>query len=227
MRRILIFSIFVLLSIVFWLRLPNFLFHHTIRSIAIPEKVVALSFDDGPNPPYTQELLKVLDHHKVRATFFMIGRNIEMHRNSALAVAKRGHEVANHTYLHHSLRWASPNEIKTEILNTDSLIRSLGYDKDVLFRSPFGETGVFLPRVLWRMRRVNVLYDTTAPDYLRLSPDRLTQQLIENIHPGSIIVLHDGEGIRTETLLATHRLIEWLKTHDYRVVPVGELLKAN
>lgn len=199
----------------------------TMASVTCRKNIVALTFDDGPNPPHTEELLKLLEKHKIKATFFLIGRNIEMHKFSALEIVKSGHEVGNHGYMHERrASLFSLHKIVYEIRKTDELIESLGLAKPKLFRPPFGESylGGLVSK---KLGKTLILYDKgLAPkDYLRVDPELIYEDIIKNVKPCSIIALHDGEGIRVETLVSTEKIINELKSRNYDFVTVSNLLR--
>lgn len=206
---------------------PLEFFGQSLSKVQTTEKVVALTFDDGPNPPYTQALVNLLKKTGVRATFYMVGRNIEMHRNAALEVQAAGHELGNHGYSHEMLRFAFPWRIESEVEKTDRLIQSLGYRQAISFRAPFGITNLSMLFALWRLKKQHIGYAIESTDYLRPDPEVMFQKLRAQIEPGVIIVLHDGEGIRTETLILTEKLIEYLKISGYRFLTVSELLHLS
>ncbi len=186
---------------------------------------IALTLDDGPNPPYTERFLQLLEKEKVPATFFFIGRNIEIHRATALKVLEAGHEIGNHSYTHKRLAWEAWREIENEVSTTDKLIRSLGYTGPIAFRAPFGQRFGLLAFWLLFNGRANTLYDVAPqpPDYFRSSPVAISESSIERTRNGSILLLHDGEGIRIESLEAAARILPALKSKGFRFVRLSEL----
>jgi peptidoglycan/xylan/chitin deacetylase (PgdA/CDA1 family) len=192
-------------------------------------KQIALTLDDGPNPPYTEMFLRLLEAEKIPATFFMLGRNIEMHRLSALRVVAAGHEVGNHSFSHSAMAWARPVRTVDEITKTDALIRGLGYEAAIPFRAPFGERfGLHAWILLW-MRRPNTLYDVAPvpPDYFRNDPQAMADSAVARAQNGSIVLFHDGEGIRVESLEATARVVRRLKANGFTFVRLSELLAGQ
>ena len=93
-------------------------------------------FDDGPSPPYTDQLLEVLAKHNVKATFFMIGNRIEKHPETVRSVMAEGHQVGNHSYSHPLLGFLPPNSVRREIERTDKLLRQVGVTGEIVFRAP-------------------------------------------------------------------------------------------
>ncbi len=193
------------------------------------EKQAALTFDDGPNPPYTEKFIELLRKHEVPGTFFLIGRNIDLHPATVDKLVQGGFELGNHSYSHSALAWKSPAAIFKEIADTDAAIRRHGYLRDIAFRAPFGQRiGVHAWVLAW-LGRPNVLY-SVAPyptDYHRNAPEAIATSAIARAHPGAIFLLHDGEGIRIEALEAADRMIPRLKSEGYRFTTVSEVLSAK
>ena len=194
------------------------------------QKTVALTFDDGPNPPFTEELLKILDRHEVSATFFFSGKNIKMHRNTALKVVNAGHEIANHGFSHQSFWRLSPQAVVDEITRTDALIASLGVPhSSAPIRPPFGSYSPQFTLALWRLNRIGAGFSLqpSPPDYYRSDPEMMERSLLADIESGDIVLLHDGEGIRTETLDAVNRLITSLKQRGFNFVTFSKSLHTH
>lgn len=190
------------------------------------EKVVALTFDDGPSLPYTEQILEVLARHGVRATFFMVGKNIERRPEVARKVFKAGHQIGNHSYAHERLVLRSTEFMKDEIERTDALIRKIGFSGDIPFRAPHGRKLIRLPVLLQEMGKTHVLFDVqpTPGDSMRPPAQALAQDVLSRTRPGSIIVLHDGGGVRDETVQATDIIVRTLHDRGYRLVTVVELM---
>ncbi len=199
-------------------------FGELVHRVETDEKVVALTFDDGPSPANTEAVLAVLARHHVKATFFMVGRNIEQHRALAARVLAEGHEAGNHSYSHRRLVFKSPAFVEAEISKTDRLLRELGVKGDIPFRSPFGKKLLVQPWVLSRQGKRNVLFDVVPDDTATQDADLMTQRVLDAARPGSIILLHDGWAKKPGKLEATGRIIEGLQARGYRFVTVSELL---
>jgi peptidoglycan/xylan/chitin deacetylase (PgdA/CDA1 family) len=209
--------------------LMDFIAHHPPVGEAWPrvetsEPVVALTYDDGPNPPYTLDLFDVLDRYQVKAAFFVVGRNVEAHPDVAREAVARGHEVGNHSYSHAPLILRSAAFVRRQIAATDAQLRAVGVTGEILFRSPYGAHLFAVPYVLWRQRRKNILFDVIVGDWAMQDPERIAARVLERATAGSIIVLHDGRGERPGTVAATALIIEGLRNRGYRFVSVSELL---
>jgi peptidoglycan-N-acetylglucosamine deacetylase len=192
--------------------------------VETPEKVVALTFDDGPSPDNTPAVLELLARHQVKATFFMVGRNIEAHRELAARVLAEGHQLGNHSYSHLRLVLRSPSYIREEISRTDTLLREAGVQGEILFRAPFGKKLFILPLLLARDHRKHITFDVVPDDHATQDAALITSRVLEATRPGSIILLHDGWAPKPGTLEAAGQIIEGLKAQGYRFVTVSELL---
>ncbi len=199
------------------------------RSVITAERVVALTFDDGPCIPTTLELLKVLKKHDVKATFFMLGKNISAHPEIAKAVVLEGHEAGNHSFSHVFLISHPMDFVRTEIETTDRLLREAGVKGEPLFRPPYGSQLRLMPWELWLIgiKREIILFDVVGQDWDGSSAEAVAQRVRDRAKPGSIVVLHDGGGDRSATVTATAMIIPLLKERGYRFVTVSELLACG
>jgi peptidoglycan/xylan/chitin deacetylase (PgdA/CDA1 family) len=203
------------------------LFGESYRRINTTEQLVALTFDDGPSEPYTNNLLEVLERHKVKATFFMVGKNIEKYPDIAKAVLAQKHEVGNHSYSHTSLVLKSPSFVRSEIDKTDLLLQNLGVRGEIYFRSPFGTQLFSVPWVLLEKKKKNILFDinTVPRDWCTQDAEIIAQRVINQIKPGAIILLHDGgKGSRFATVKATDIIIRELKKRGFKFATISQLL---
>lgn len=203
------------------------MFGELYRRVETPERVVALTFDDGPGPANTPQVLELLARHRVKATFFMVGRNIEQHRELAARVLAEGHQLGNHSYSHKRMVLRSPAFIEEELSRTDALLREVGVSGEILFRAPFGKKLFLLPWILSRQGRKHVTFDVVPDDHATQDAALITSRVLEATRPGSIILLHDGWAAKPGTIEATGRIIESLKAQGYRFVTVSELLGAH
>jgi peptidoglycan/xylan/chitin deacetylase (PgdA/CDA1 family) len=200
------------------------LFGELHARVETSEKVVALTFDDGPKPGQTEAILDILKRHEVKASFFMVGRRIERHRELAARVLAEGHQLGNHSYSHRRLIFKSPSYIQEEIDKTDALLRGLGVEGEIHFRAPFGKKLVVLPWLLSRNGRKHITFDVVPGDDATQDVELLTSRVMESVRPGSIILFHDGGQDKPGTIQATERVIGRLREQGYRFVTVSELL---
>lgn len=205
-------------------RSPTYqLFGDLVARVPTRARVVALTFDDGPSPHNTKALLALLRRHAVRATFFVVGKNLERHPALAREMLAAGHQLGNHSYSHVRMLLRSPAFCTEEITRTDLLIRSLGYRGEIVFRPPFGKKLLALPLVLARLGKLSVTWDVEAEDTESQDPARLERTVLELAAPGSIILFHDGGRRKPGTLAAVERVIRRLRRRGFALVTVNEL----
>jgi len=201
------------------------LFGDYVARVDTPEKVVALTFDDGPSPHYTPMVLDVLDRYHVKGTFFMMGRNVERFPQVAREVLNRGHEVGNHSYSHPKLIWMSPRRVREEIERTDALLRGIGVSGDIHFRPPHASKFIVLPYVLTRMHKLSVLGDVDPEEWKRRPAAVMTASILRQVRPGSIIGLHDPGGM--ETVRTLEDVLAALVRQGYRFETVSQLIRRR
>lgn len=199
----------------------NALFIEPLHKINTEDKVVALTFDDGPSLSRTPPLLELLEKHNVKATFFMLGENIERHPEIAKQVFDNGHLIGNHSFDHPRMYFRSPKYIKEQIQKTDKLIQNLGQSEVKYFRPPHSAKFIVLPLVLLSIDKLLVTgsYDPPA-EYMHPYDGKIvSNQIIDNVMPGSIIYLHDGKDTDVDEFLKSVELtIIGLKERGYTFV---------
>lgn len=198
-----------------------------ITQIHTPEKVVALTYDDGPSPEHTNQLLTLLERLQVKATFFVVGEKIEENPEILKSIVEQGHELGNHSYSHPEMIWKMPGFIKSEIEKTDQLLRQLGVQQEIHFRSPFGIKFLILPYFLNKMKKKNIMWNVDPKDYQASSPEEISDYVIKNVVPGSIILLHDFERVDSPTIPATEVMIQKLQAKGYKFKTVSELIQCG
>lgn len=194
------------------------------------DSVIALTFDDGPSPVRTPALLELLDKYKVRATFFMLGQNIEKHPEVARAVFENGHLIGNHSYNHPRLIIKSPRFVKEQIRRTDSLIRTTGQSEVEYFRAPGTSKYLVLPLVVKTMGKqfVTGTYDPPSEYASPYRAEDVAGEVIANASPGSIIYLHDGkDSDRDEFIRSLELIITGLSEQGYSFVRLDQNINGN
>ena len=192
------------------------------------DKTIALTFDDGPHPPYTSQILDVLDRYQVPATFFCVGMHASAHTEELARMNERGHGLGNHTWSHPFLPDLTWPEIATQLERTDEVLaKTVGLGGTRLFRPPYGSR---TPEILARLTaeqpgRTVVLWDVEPFDWQLPGADAITRRVLARARPGSIAVIHDGGGDRSQTVEALPAIIEGLLARDYRFVLVDELIR--
>lgn len=201
-------------------------------SVQTNKKVVALTFDDGPSVPFTNDILDILKENGVKATFFILGKHAQIYPELVQRIYQEGHEIGNHSWSHERLVFKTPTFICNEIERTDQLIRSLGYAGTIHFRAPYGNKLLILPWILKSMDRPHILFDVIAKDWEEPSPHLITQRIMEQLHPGAIILLHDADGDnttadRSKTVQALQTIIESVRAQGYQFLTISELLRTD
>lgn len=198
------------------------------------EMVVALTFDDGPSPEYTNLVLDVLKKHNVKATFFLVGKHIKKYPEVARRIVLEGHEVGNHTFSHRDLVPSSRKRLEFEVFETQKLIKEVLGVETNLFRPPRGIFSEAVRKFIVSRGLILVLWSVSGVDWAKTPPSIIAKRIIRFTHPGAIILLHDsGALIRSEghsrlnTVKALEIIIPALKERGYRFVTVSELIKLS
>jgi peptidoglycan/xylan/chitin deacetylase (PgdA/CDA1 family) len=214
-----------------------------------PEKSrkLALTFDDGPLPIFTERILQILAVQQVQATFFMIGKHVEQWPDIAREVAKRSHTVGNHTYSHPLLPFLSTKQIELEISKADQIILKATGQFPKLARPPHGFRDVRVLRVFRELGHPVVMWSVSPSDWANPGVNSIVQRTMNWSHRGAIVLLHDGMGgkshamsqdslfkrltfgvaNRSQTVDALPIIIDLLRAKGYDLVTVPELLGIN
>ena len=194
--------------------------------IETSQKVVALTFDDGPTHSHTEEILSILREENVRATFFLIGGGMAENPGEAEKIIADGHEIGNHTHSHRRMWLASPDFVKAEIETTDELIRKAGYQGEITFRPPYGKKLFTLPYYLSEHNRKTIMWDVEPDTYAEKSDD-IIKYALEQTKNGSIIVLHVMYDSRAESMKSVRPIIKILREKGFEFKTVSELLSMK
>jgi peptidoglycan/xylan/chitin deacetylase (PgdA/CDA1 family) len=190
---------------------------------------VALTFDDGPNPPYTQQILDILSLHNAKATFFVEGEAAAAHPDLVREESELGMVVGSHSYAHsEGLSLAGADDFQADLKHAEVVLEDiLGY-RPRLYRAPYGHTSETMLRALYRAGYVSIGWDTDSADWRDLPAAQIADNVLSEAHPGAIVLLHDG-GLgggnpdRTNTIQALPQIIDGLRERGYEPVTVPEL----
>jgi peptidoglycan/xylan/chitin deacetylase (PgdA/CDA1 family) len=199
----------------------------TINSISLAsnQKAIALTFDDGPWPKGTNDILYILKKNNVKGTFFLLGRNVQNFPNLAKTIVNHGHVVANHSWSH-PYHQHSPAAAAREIDRTDEIIYQVTGVKSVLFRPPGGYLNNGLAAYAAQKKNTIVMWSVDSQDY-RASSSSQIQNVIRHAGQGGIVLMHDGGGDRRRTINALPIIIEKLKKQGYSFVTIPELMEMQ
>lgn len=189
------------------------------------EKVIAITFDDAPTA-YTEEVLDVLKQKQVPATFYAIGQQIEEYPDLAKQIVAAEHELGNHTYSHQRMIFKSQDFIDSEVQTTNRLIRDAGYEGEITFRPPNGKKLLGLPWYLSKHDIKNIMWDV-EPETSGSTAESFVSNAVENVRPGSVILLHPLCDTCGEQRKALPLIIDALQAEGYTFVTVADLLKKR
>ena len=218
---------FLLIGLYLLIKSPTTqLFGGLTARVETSEKRVALTFDDGPTPRDTETVLGILRDLNIPATFFLIGKNMQSYPIGASEIAKAGHQIGNHSYSHQRMVFTPLREVERELSQTNALIRQAGYQGEIYFRPPYGKKLLTLPYYLNQHAIHTVTWDV-APEYgAEETPEVLMQQVLAQVRPGSIILLHPMNG-RRQTQAALTPIVKGLQERGYTFVTVRDLLEVG
>ncbi len=203
---------------------------HTFTGLDRGSRQIALTYDDGPNDPHTLRLLEVLAKHETRATFFLIGRYVRHRPDIALEILKAGHSVGNHTFTHPLLIFKSDAEIRKELSEGHAVLNDAVGERSNLFRPPFGGRRPAVLRIARELGLEPIMWNVTGYDWNAPSASVIEQKVTKQIRGGDVILLHDGGhkqmgADRSQTVLATERLLTRYKAEGYEFVTVSEMMQ--
>ncbi len=195
-----------------------------LYKIKTQQKVFALTFDDGPDPTYTPQVLKILQQKNASATFFMVGKMVRAHAPTGNLVVQAGHPIGGHSWTH-PLKTRSP---VSEIQLTDAMIKQKLGVTPQLFRPPYGILKNGLAREASKRGEDVILWSSDSADYSKKSSSaRIKANVMKNLAPGGIALMHDGGGNRSATVAALPGIIDAIRNRGYKLVTVPELMNIG
>ena len=195
-------------------------FGRALGKIESDRKVVALTFDDGPNPKATPRILDTLREKGVLATFFILGSHAERWPELVRRIAHEGHQLGNHGYFHRKLQFKSPFYVSRDIRLGIRAIKRAGAPAPRYFRAPHGFRSPWTTPIASSYGERTVGWSLGVWDSDRPGVDEIVRRTLEGVSPGSIVLLHDGDGYnpdgdRMQTAAALPRIIDRLKDEGY------------
>lgn len=222
-------SIVASLFICFLLKNDQFqLFGEMISRVDTTKKVVALTFDDGPTPDRTIEILNILEKENIKATFFLNGKQLAKYADAGRLIVNSGHEIGNHSYSHKRMVFMAYSEVAEEIESTEKLIRQYGYDQPLHFRPPFGKKLLILPLYLNNNKTKTITWDVEPETWgtPRATIEERIERAVKGTRPGSIIIMHVMHG-DDKSMQAVTPIIQQLKNKGYKFLTISELLALD
>jgi peptidoglycan/xylan/chitin deacetylase (PgdA/CDA1 family) len=182
---------------------------------------IYFTFDDGPSPSWTQEVMEVLARYSARATFFMVGQEVQQYPDVVRDVVKDGHYVADHTWAHESLEGMSQEEFVQSVESTRQVLMSTAsdlftLDGDVAYlRPPYGATDETTREYAAEVGMQVVMWDLDPMDWREPGAPQIATYVLENAYPGAIVLMHDGGGDRSQTVAALETILPELAARGY------------
>ena len=189
-------------------------------------KQIALTFDDGPHPRITPQILEILDEYGIKATFFVIGVNSKNYPNQLKQIVDGGHEIGNHTYSHKILKSMSKEEIEKEILDTEIQVEKITNITPNLLRPPCGIYDETLIEIAQEKDLKVVLWTVDSHDWSHRTVANIVQNVTKNASNGDILLFHDYVSGEYNTPNALRKIIPLLIKQGYEFVTVSELLQS-
>lgn len=207
----------------------NHFYGMAFSEIPTSRKVVALTFDDGPYPPYTDQILDILKEYQVPATFFVIGQNAAKHPDLVRRIVREGHQVGNHSYHHIDLLKADRNVLAEEIDRTSQVIRDITGQSPNFVRPPHGFRDPVVMEAMRERGLTVVEWSVMSRDWTNPGVETIVNRTVSKVRNGSVVLLHDGDGVaqdasRAQSVEATRRIIQELQAQGYTFVTVDEIV---
>ncbi len=212
---------------------PGILFKFYLRrrflAVIAGAKGICLTFDDGPDEVITPQILDLLEEYETKATFFLVGKNVERHPQLTRRIIEMGHEIGEHGYRHHPPWKSDPISSLLEVIKAKRIMERLDESqRPILYRPPYGKLNLVLLLYLWWAQRRIVFWNIDPKDYHQPSGQEAAQYVIDRLVPGSVILLHDGR-VRggsqiSVTISALKLILEEIKRRKLALSTVGELL---
>jgi len=201
----------------------------TFTGLQSGSRLLALTYDDGPNDPYTWRLMEVLERHEVKATFFLLGRFVQQKPEIARALVAAGHAIGSHTWDHPNLIFASTAEVRRQLQQTQqAILDATGVDVQ-LFRPPFGGRRPASLRAARALGLQTVMWNVSCYDWKAKSAGEIVARAERQVCGGNVILLHDGEyhrvGVdRSRSVEATDRILSRYTAEGYEFVTVPQMM---
>ncbi len=194
-------------------------------SVTTDQPVLAMTFDDGPHPTLTPQLLDILKQRNIKCTFFVIGKSAAQYPAIMRRIVAEGHEVANHTWSHPSLTSKSDAQIRTELQKSEEAILRITGVRPRLLRPPYGATNRRIEQWIYNdLGYSTILWSVDPQDWRRPGVSVVTSRLVNGAHNGAIMLAHD---IHPPTIAAMPAMFDQLLAKGYRFVTVSQLMNIE
>lgn len=210
----------------------NSFYGNVLTQAHTQRKIIALTFDDGPYPPYTQQLLKLLEQKHVKATFFMVGENAAEHPELVREVQSQGHLIALHAGYHRDLLKLSSDEMRANIAYGKSTLEGITGTAPRYMRPPHGFKDWSAINAIEAAGLLTTNWSIIPRDWTNPGAQVIADRVLEKAEPGAIVLLHDGDSPkkqapRAQTIEAVGLIIDALRAQGYEFVTIEEIAKEN
>jgi len=199
----------------------------TVFAVETRSPMVALTFDDGPNPEFTPEILALLSRYHASATFFVLGVEARAYPRVLREIVAQGSEVESHNYNHANLTPLPADAIRHHVVMGAEAIRSVLGEPPRFFRPPYGNMSSLVRSVITSEGETPVLWDLDTRDWSRPGSARIVARVLDHVQAGDIVLFHDGGGNRSETVDALKVILPALQERGLRPVTVRTLLASG
>jgi peptidoglycan/xylan/chitin deacetylase (PgdA/CDA1 family) len=188
---------------------------------------IALTFDDGPSPVFTPQVLGILQHYKAQATFFCVGEWVHLYPGLVGQTFHAGNVIGDHTWSHPDLTKLSPDTVRWQLSSTSSAIQSAIGRQPTLFRPPYGATDATVAGIASQLGLLQILWTIDSRDWAKPGVNAIVDTVLNHATNRSIILMHDGGGDRSETIQALPLVLAALQQRGFTFVTVPQLLEDS
>ncbi len=208
------------------------IYGRTFVGLGPGSRLLALTYDDGPNDPYTWRMMEVLERHGVKATFFLIGHYVQQKPAIARALVAAGHSIGSHTWSHPNLIFEQVTELRQQLVKTRQAILDATGVETKLFRPPFGGRRPATLRTVRAFGLQTVMWNVTGRDWKARSADEIVARAERRIRGGDVILLHDGSHVRMDvdrsrSVEATDRILGRYLREGFEFVTIPEMMERQ
>jgi len=208
------------------------LYGRTFIGLPRGSRLMALTYDDGPNDPYTWHMLEVLERHRVKATFFLIGQFARQKPEIARAIVEAGHVIGSHTWNHPNLIFCSNSEVHRQLDEAQKAIVDATGVEAKLFRPPFGGRRPATLRTVRAFGLLPIMWNVTCYDWRAESAEKIVNHAVRQVRGGDVILLHDGGygrmgADRSRTVAASGEILTNYRNEGYHFVTVPQMLDQS
>lgn len=186
---------------------------------------IALTFDDGPSPTYTPQVLAILNRYGIHATFFVIGSQAAAYPDLVRQDYQQGNPVGNHSWSHPDLLQLAPAQVRSQLQTTSNAIQAATGVKPTLFRPPYGNTNSVIQSIASSLGLSTILWSVDPKDWSLPGTSVIVSRVLNSTHNGSIILLHEGGGDRSQTMAALPTIITTLKQRGFQFVTIAQMIQ--